>query len=141
MFSIETAIVDEIVRYNKVDCPFILSANSQETVKERVARNFKDVYNLPILWRLRRTSFSSPGFPVYEFQVFILKILVWETSYRKMQDVPEWKEYFAGQLMLDFNRGTIQYDTLINNAKEFLKKEEGCIIYEATSTPEWRTKE
>lgn len=141
MFSIETAIIDEIVRYNKVDCPFILSANFSEDIKEKVNKNFKDVYNLPTLWRLHRKSFSSTEFPIYEFQVFNLKRLVWETSYRKMNDVPEWKEYFEGKLMLGFNRGRLQYDTLINNAKEFLKNEEGCVIYDATITPEWRTKE
>ena len=58
-----------------------------------------------------------------------------------MKDLSEWKEYLEGKLMLEFNRGRIQYDTLINNAKEFLKNEEGCVIYEATTTPEWRTKE
>lgn len=140
MFSIETAIIDEIVRYNKVDCPFILSTNFSEDIKEKVNKNFKDVYNLPTLWRLHRKSFSSTEFPIYEFQVFNLKRLVWETSYRKMNDVPEWKEYFEGKLMLGFNRGRLQYDTLINNAKEFLKNEEGCVIYDATITPEWRTK-
>ena len=141
MFSIETAIIDEIVRYNKVDCPFTLSANFQESVKEKVNKNFNDVYNLPTLWRLHRQSFSPTEFPIYEFQVFNLKRLVWETSYRKVKDVPEWKEYFEGKLMLNFNRGTIQYDTLISNAKEFLKREEGCVIYDATTTPEWRIKE
>lgn len=141
MFSVETAIVDEIVRYNKVDCPFVLSSNFSESVKEKVDKNFRDVYNLPTLWRLHRASFSSPEFPVYNFQVFNLKRLVWETSYLKMKDVSEWKEYLEGKLMLEFNRGRIQYDTLINNAKEFLKNEEGCVIYEATTTPEWRTKE
>lgn len=140
MFSVETAIVDEIVRYNKVDCPFILSANFPEDIKEKVNKNFKDVYNLPTLWRLHRKSFSSTEFSIYEFQVFNLKRMVWETSCRKMNDVPEWKEYLEGKLMLGFNRGRIQYDTLINNAKEFLKNEEGCVIYDATTTPEWRTK-
>lgn len=141
MFSVETAIVDEIVRYNKVDCPFILSANHQDPLKVIVDRNFKDIYNLPTLWRLHKKSFSSEEYPIYEFQVFNLKRLIWETSYRKMADVPEWKEYLEGKLMLGFNRGTVQYDTLISNVKEFLKREEGCVIYEATSTPEWRTKE
>ena len=130
MFSVETAIVDEIVRYNKVDCPFVLSSNFSESVKEKVDKNFKDIYN-----------FSSPEFPVYDFQFFNLKRLAWETSYLKMKDVSEWKEYLEGKLMLGFNRGRIQYDTLINNAKEFLKNEEGCVIYDATTTPEWRTKE
>ena len=141
MFSIETAIIDEIVRYNKVDCPFILSANYQEGVKEKVARNFEDIYNLPVLWRLHKKSFSTDEFPVYYFQVFSLKRLRWEDCCRKLVDVEEWKEYLKGNVVLDFNRGTIQYDTLINNAKEFLKNEEGCVIYDATTTQEWRTKE
>lgn len=141
MFSIETAIVDEIVKYNKVDCPFILSENFSESVKEKVSQNFKDIYNLPTLWRLHKKSFSSTEFPIYEFQVFNLKNLIWETSYQKMKDVSEWKEYFEGNLMLAFNRGRIQYDTLINNAKNFLKNEESCVIYDATTMPEWRTKE
>ena len=46
MFSVETAIVDEIVKYNKVDCPFVLSSNFSESVKEKVDKNFKDIYNL-----------------------------------------------------------------------------------------------
>ena len=41
MFSVETAIVDEIVRYNKVDCPFVLTSNFPEDVKEKVNKNFK----------------------------------------------------------------------------------------------------
>lgn len=141
MFSVETAIVDEIVKYNKVDCPFILSSNFSESVKEKVNKDFKDItYNLPTLWRLHKKSFSSTEFPIYEFQIFNLKRLIWETSYQKIKDVSAWKEYFAGSLMLEFNRGRLQYDTLINNAKEFLKNEEGCVIYEAATTPEWRTK-
>lgn len=141
MFSVETAIVDEIVRYNKVDCPFVLSANFTESLKEKVDKNFKDIYNLPTLWRLHKKSFSSTELPIYEFQIFNLKRLIWETSCQKIKDVSEWKEYFEGKLMLGFNQGRLQYDTLINNAKEFLKNEEGCVIYEAATTPEWRAKE
>ena len=141
MFSIETAIIDEIVRYNKIDCPFTLAGYTKEALKVAVDRNFKDVYNLPVLWRLHKKSFSTTEFPVYYFQIFSLKRLRWEDCCRKLVDVEEWKEYLKGNVVLDFNRGTIQYDTLISNAKEFLKKEEGCVIYEAPSTPEWRTKE
>lgn len=141
MFSIETAIVDEIVRYNKVDCPFTLTGFLEDSLKAAVSQNFRNSYNLPLLWRLHKGAFSTESFPVYNFQVFSLKRLLWEDTCRKLVDVEEWKEYLKGNVALDFNRGTIQYDTLINNAKEFLKKEEGCIIYEATSTPEWRTKE
>lgn len=141
MFSVETAIVDEIVRYNKVDCPFTLSSYTKEALKVAVDRNFKGDCNLFVLWRLHKKSFSTNEFPIYEFQTFNLKRLLWETFYRKMRDVEEWQEYLKGNVILDFNRGTVQYDTLISNAKEFLKREEGCVIYEATSTPEWRTKE
>ena len=84
MFSVETAIIDEIVRYNKVDCPFTLSANFQESVKEKVNQNFRDVYNLPILWRLHKKSFSTEEFPVYEFQIFSLKRLFWEEFCKKI---------------------------------------------------------
>ena len=76
MFSVETAIVDEIVRYNKVDCPFVLTSNFPEDVKEKVNKNFKDIYNLPTLWRLHKASCSSPEFPVYDFQFFNLNYLI-----------------------------------------------------------------
>lgn len=141
MFSIETAIVDEIVRYNKVDCPFVLSSSTKESLKTEVDRNFRDIYNLPTLWRLHKTSFSTIDFPTYEFQIFSLKRLKWESTCRRLIDISEWQEYMKNNLTLQFNRGRIQYDTLINNAKEFLKNEEGCVIYDATTTPEWRTKE
>lgn len=140
MFSIETAIADEIVKYNKVDCPFVFSLNPPKNIKEKVAQNFRDNYDLPTLWRLHKESFSSTV-PTYNFQIFNLKKIVWKTSYQTMDKVLEWKEYFEGKVMLDFNRGRLQYDTLINNTKEFLKNEEGCVIYDAATTPEWRTKE
>ena len=141
MFDVETAIIDEIVKYNKIDCPFILSSSIKESLKTAVDRNFRDVYNLPTLWRLHKTSFSTTDFPTYGFQIFSLKRLKWESTYQRLIDISEWQEYMKNSLTLQFNRGRIQYDTLINNAKEFLKNEEGCVIYEATTTPEWRTKE
>ena len=141
MFDVETAIIDEIVKYNKIDCPFILSSSIKESLKTAVDRNFRDVYNLPTLWRLHKTSFSTTDFPTYAFQIFSLKRLKWESTYQRLIDISEWQEYMKNCLTLQFNRGRIQYDTLINNAKEFLKNEEGCVIYEATTTPEWRTKE
>ena len=141
MFSVETAIIDEIVKYNKIDCPFILSSSTKESLKTAVDRNFRDVYNLPTLWRLHKTSFSTTDFPTYALQIFSLKRLKWESTYQRLIDISEWQEYMKNCLTLQFNRGRIQYDTLINNAKEFLKNEEGCVIYEATTTPEWRTKE
>ena len=141
MFDVETAIIDEIVKYNKIDCPFILSSSIKESLKTAVDRNFRDVYNLPTLWRLHKTSFSTIDFPTYEFQIFNLKRLKWESTCRRLIDISEWQEYMKNNLTRQFNRGRIQYDTLINNAKEFLKNEEGCVIYDATTTPEWRTKE
>ena len=141
MFSIETAIVDEIVRYNKVDCPFTLSSDTKEALKVTVDRSFKDVYNLPILWRLHKTAFSTTDFPAYQFQIFSFKRLSWENCCRRLVDISEWQEYMKNNLTLGFNRGAIQYDTLISNAKEFLKREEGCVIYDATTTPERRAKE
>ena len=141
MFDVETAVINEIVRANKVDCPFIVAEESLDNLKDSVQNSFNNHMVLPTLWRLHKMSYSSEFLAIYEFQVFNAKKLSWETPYVKIASTSEWKKYFENIYTIQFNRGRIQYDTLINNAKEFLKNEEGCVIYEATTTPEWRTKE
>lgn len=124
MFDVSQAIIDEIIRYNKIDCPFTLSESSSEIgLRTAVDKDFKSPYELPVLWRLHKMSYSSEGFPVYEFQIFSLKRLIWETTFIKLTSVGSWKKYFEGELKIDFNRGSIQYDTIIENTKKFLTEE------------------
>ena len=70
MFSIETAIVDEIVRYNKVDCPFTLSSDTKEALKVTVDRRF-------IIFRFFggyiKQLFLQQTFPLINFKFLILK--------------------------------------------------------------------
>lgn len=140
MFNVETAIVDEIVKYNKIDHPFIVAEETLDKLKDCVQNNFNNHMALPTLWRLHKSSRSSEFVPVYDFQTFNTKKFVWETISVKIASVPEWKKYFENIYTIQFNRGSIQYDTIINNAKKFLEKEEGCVIYDATTIPEWRNK-
>lgn len=131
MFDVSQAIVDEIIKYDKIDCPFTLSNSVLEfDLRTVVSKDFKSPYELPVLWRLHKESYSPEDFPVYEFQIFSLKRLVWETTFIKLTNVGNWKKYFEGEITIDFNRGSIQYDTIIENAKKFLTKEINCTTQE-----------
>lgn len=131
MFDVSQAIIDEIIKYDKIDCPFTLSNSELEfDLRTVVDKDFKSPYELPVLWRLHKMPYSPEDFPVYEFQIFSLKRLVWETTFNKLINVGSWKKYFEGVITIDFNRGSIQYDTIIENAKKFLTKEINCTIQE-----------
>ena len=132
MFDVSQAIIDEIIKYDKIDCPFTLSNSESELgLRTVVDKDFKSPYELPVLWRLHKMPYSPKDFPVYEFQIFSLKRLIWETTFVKLTNIGSWKKYFGGESVIDFNRGSIQYDTIIENAKNFLAKE---INYTAQET-------
>lgn len=71
MFSIETAIIDEIVRYNKVDCPFILSANFSEDIKEKVNKNLKTFIIYLLFGDYTENLFLQLNFPFTNFKFLI----------------------------------------------------------------------
>lgn len=131
MFDVSQAIIDEIIKHDKIDCPFTLSNSELEfDLRTIVDKDFKSPYELPVLWRLHKMSYSPEDFPVYEFQIFSLKRLVWETTFIKLAKIGSWKKYFEGEITIDFNRGSIQYDTIIENVKKFLTKEINCTVQE-----------